>query len=100
MLSVKFPATKFLKSVSTTCIPNFPDSNLPSIFIYFEGDLKKQLIGPHEFRGMNLTVDELEWILGQFGAVPTKLEEDPRPKVRDVLFSKLKSKEDDSDNDW
>ncbi|PSN45207.1 Viral IAP-associated factor [Blattella germanica] len=101
-LSVKFPATKFLKSVSTTCIPNFPDSNLPSIFIYFEGDLKKQLIGPHEFRGMNLTVDELEWILGQFGAVPTKLEEDPRPKVRDVLFSKLKSKEDDlsDDNDW
>ncbi|KAJ9574657.1 hypothetical protein L9F63_008189 [Diploptera punctata] len=101
-LSVKFPATKFLKSVSTTCIPNFPDSNLPSIFIYFEGDLKKQLVGPLEFRGMNLTIDELEWILGQAGAVPTQLEEDPRPKVRDVLFSKLQNKGDDlsDDNDW
>ncbi|XP_069684658.1 viral IAP-associated factor homolog [Periplaneta americana] len=100
-LAVKFPATKFLKSISTTCIPNFPDSNLPSIFIYFEGDLKKQLVGPLEFRGMNITVDELEWILGQAGAVPTQLEEDPRPKVRDVLFSKLKCDDDLSDdNDW
>jgi len=45
---------------------------------------------------------ELEWILGQIGAVPTELEEDPRPKVRDVLFSKLESNGDDLDdvNDW
>jgi hypothetical protein len=44
---------------------------------------------------------ELEWILGQAGAVPTQLEEDPHPKVRDVLFSKLKSNGDDlSDDDW
>jgi hypothetical protein len=101
-LSVKFPATKFLKSISTTCIPNYPDSNLPSVLIYFEGDLKEQLVGPHKFRDMNLTVDELEWILGQTGAVPTELEGDPRPQVRDVLFSKLESNGDDlgDDNDW
>lgn len=45
---------------------------------------------------------ELEWILGQAGAVPTELEADPRPQVRDVLFSKLKSNDDDlsDDNDW
>ena len=44
---------------------------------------------------------ELEWILGQTGAVPTHLEEDPRPKVRDVLFSKLRNNDDLSDdNDW
>lgn len=101
-LAVKFPATKFLKSISSTCIPNFPDSNLPTIFIYFEGDLKKQMVGPLEFRGMNLTVDELEWMLGKAGAVQTLLEADPRPKVRDVMFSKLKCKDDDlsSDDDW
>jgi len=101
-LSVKFPATKFLKSISTTCIPNYPDRNLPSILIYFEGDIKEQLVGPRNFRDMNLTVDELEWILGQTGAVPTELEGDPRPKVRDVLFSKLESNDDDldDDNDW
>ena len=37
MLAAKFPTVKFLKSISTTCIPNYPDKNLPTIFIYLEG---------------------------------------------------------------
>lgn len=57
VLAAKFPATKFIKSISTTCIPNYPDKNLPTIFIYYEGDLKKQYVGPFELRGMSLTCD-------------------------------------------
>ncbi len=49
--------TKFLKSISTTCIPNYPDKNLPTIFIYHNGDMKKQHIGPIEFDGMNCSVE-------------------------------------------
>lgn len=56
-LAKKFPATKFLKSVSTTCIPNFPDKNLPTIFIYCEGDMKAQIAGPLSFGGTSLTKD-------------------------------------------
>jgi len=48
-LARKFPATKFVKSISTTCIPNYPDSNLPTIFIYYEGDLKQQFAGRRIF---------------------------------------------------
>jgi len=48
-LARKFPATKFVKSISTPCIPNYPDSNLPTIFIYYEGDLKQQFVGPRIF---------------------------------------------------
>lgn len=48
-LARKFPATKFVKSISTTCIPNYPDSNLPTVFIYHEGDLKHQFVGPRIF---------------------------------------------------
>lgn len=54
----------------------------------------------------NLLITELEWMLGKEGAVPTEIEEDPKPKVRDVLFSSLNAKVDkkeDSDddcNDW
>ncbi|XP_050465444.1 viral IAP-associated factor homolog [Cataglyphis hispanica] len=101
-LARKFPTTKFLKSISTTCIPNWPDSNLPTIFIYHNGNMMKQIIGPLEFRGMKLTEEELEWMLGQEKAIPTKITEDPRPKVRDVLFSTLKNKNDDFEdgNDW
>ena len=101
-LARKFPTTKFLKSISTTCIPNWPDSNLPTIFIYHNGNMVTQLIGPIELRGMKLTEAELEWMLGQPEAVPTKITEDPRPKVRDVLFSTLRPENDDlaESDDW
>lgn len=36
-MAAKFPTVKFLRSISTTCIPNYPDQNLPTVFVYFEG---------------------------------------------------------------
>ena len=56
-LANKFPDVKFLKSVSSVCIPNYPDKNLPTIFVYYEGDLKKQYVGPLVFGGMNFKQD-------------------------------------------
>jgi len=56
-LAQKFPCTKFLRSVASVCIPNYPDKNLPTIFIYREGEMKKQFIGPEEFGGLKLTRD-------------------------------------------
>ena len=57
VLARKFPQTKFLKSISTTCIANYPDRNLPTIFVYREGDMKAQFIGPLVFGGMSLKVE-------------------------------------------
>lgn len=94
-LAAKYPYTKFIKAVAQTCIPNFPEKNLPSIFVYFEGDMKKQFVGAHELRGTSLTCDELEYILGKVGAVNTTITEDPRPKIKDKLFSDLSGS-----NDW
>ncbi|XP_059084211.1 viral IAP-associated factor homolog [Tigriopus californicus] len=105
-ISAKFPTVKFLKSISTTCIPNYPDKNLPTIFVYFEGELKTQIVGPMSFRGMNLTVEEFEFMLGRTGAVDTTITEDPKPKVKDVMFSSLKDgrntqgDESSDENDW
>ncbi|RZC33247.1 NADH dehydrogenase [ubiquinone] complex I, assembly factor 7 -like [Asbolus verrucosus] len=94
-LAPRFPTVKFLKSISTTCIPNYPDKNLPTIFIYFEGELKNQIVGPLEFRGPNLTQDEFEYLIGKTGAIETSLKEDPRPAVKDKMFADLAST-----NDW
>ena len=63
-LAGKFPTVKFLRSISTTCIPNYPDQNLPTVFVYHEGEMKASLAGPHHFRGMNMTSDEFEFLLG------------------------------------
>jgi len=100
-LAGKFPTVKFLRSISTTCIPNYPDQNLPTVFVYHEGEMKASLAGPHHFRGMNMTSDEFEFLLGQTGAVPTEIKSDPTPKVKDVMFSSLRNNcdADSSDND-
>ncbi|XP_043491271.1 viral IAP-associated factor homolog [Polistes fuscatus] len=98
-LASKFPATKFLKSISTTCIPDWPDRNLPTIFVYYQGSMVKKFIGPIELGGMKLTEEELEWMLGETKAITTTLKANPRanrPQVKDVLFSELESDR----NDW
>jgi hypothetical protein len=44
--------------------------------------MKGQLVGPLEFRGMNLTESEFEFLLGRTGAIQTSIKEDPKPKVK------------------
>ncbi|XP_032649810.1 phosducin-like protein 3 isoform X2 [Chelonoidis abingdonii] len=90
-LARKFPDVKFIKAISTTCIPNYPDRNLPTIFTYFEGDIKAQFVGPLVFGGMNLTRDELEWKISESGAIKTDLEENPRKQIQDQLISSVRS---------
>merc|ERR1712123_109314 len=95
---------KFIKAISTTCIPNYPDKNLPTIFVYHEGKMKGQLVGPEQFRGMNLTQDEFEYLLGQTKAIETTIKDDPKPKVKDLMMSSLRGNQDDDDlaeeGDW
>jgi len=103
-LAPKFPCTKFLRAISTTCIPNYPDKNLPTIFVYYEGGMKGQMVGPMEFRGMNLTMDEFEYLIGKTGAIKTEIKDDPKPKVKDVMMSSLRGNRDHDDlsdeGDW
>ncbi|NXG29005.1 PDCL3 protein, partial [Dromaius novaehollandiae] len=89
-LARKFRDVKFIKAISTTCIPNYPDKNLPTIFVYREGDIKAQFIGPLVFGGMNLTRDELEWKIAESGAIKTDLEENPRKQIQDQLMSSIR----------
>lgn len=76
-LANKFPAVKFVKSISTTCVPNYPDKNLPTIFVYYENELKHQLIGPLAFNGMNFKLDDFEWKLHRMGVLRSELNRNP-----------------------
>uniref|UniRef100_A0A2K5EMN2 Phosducin-like protein 3 n=1 Tax=Aotus nancymaae TaxID=37293 RepID=A0A2K5EMN2_AOTNA len=81
-LARKFPDVKFIQAVSffflrrtilTTCMPNYPDRNLPTIFVDLEGDIKAQFISPLVF-----------------GIIKTDLEENPKKLIEDVLLSSVK----------
>merc|ERR1711879_162989 len=92
-LARKFPASKFIKSVATTCIPNYPDRNLPTLFVYFNGEMKAQIIGPNTFSN-NLSQDQLEWCLKEIGAVQSMMEQNPNKQTRDVITSSIRSSQD------
>jgi len=100
-LAHKFPEVKFLKSISTTCIPNYPDKNLPTLFVYKDGNMAHQFVGPINFGGMSLTCDQLEWKLHSIEVVKSELikEEIAKHEVRDVMMSSIRSSYKTSKND-
>ncbi|KAF8408393.1 hypothetical protein HHK36_007543 [Tetracentron sinense] len=48
-LATKYPATKFVKIISTDCIPNYPDRNLPTLLVYNNSAVKANYVGLHNF---------------------------------------------------
>uniref|UniRef100_A0A2K5HY30 Phosducin-like protein 3 n=1 Tax=Colobus angolensis palliatus TaxID=336983 RepID=A0A2K5HY30_COLAP len=86
----KFPDVKFIKVISTTCISNYRDINLPTGFVFLEGGIKSRFIGPLVSDGMNLMRDELEWKLSKSGAMKLDLEENPKKPIEDMLLSSVR----------
>ncbi len=74
----KFPSVKFLSIRSKSAIENYPDSNLPTLFVYKNGELTAQLIGLKEIGDKRTTALDLEWWLAKKGIVESELEENPR----------------------
>jgi hypothetical protein len=47
-LSAKFASVKFVSIVYNNCIPDYPDSALPCVLVYTNGDLARQIVGVQE----------------------------------------------------
>ena len=54
-LAVTHPGTKFVKIISTDCIPKYPDQNLPTVLLYRNTQLKQHLVGLLLYGGRNTT---------------------------------------------
>jgi hypothetical protein len=85
-LAPKFKQVKFLKIRSTMAVENWPNSRLPALFLYNEGEMKHQCIGINELGGKTLKAANMEWYLSCKGVVQTDLEEDP---VRTYVSGKI-----------
>ena len=68
---------------------------LSTIFVYHEGKLKAQIIGPQTFKN-NVSKDQLEWCFFEIGAVPSSMEKNPVDETRDIIKSSIRSS---ADND-
>ncbi|KAL6138264.1 hypothetical protein ACLB2K_063547 [Fragaria x ananassa] len=67
-LATKYPATKFVKIISTDCIPNYPDRNLPTLLVYNSGAVKANHVGMRSF-GRRCTPEGVALVLCQSNPV-------------------------------
>lgn len=74
-LAMKYPGTKFVKIISTDCIPNYPDRNLPTLLIYNNSNVKATYVGLHHFGGRHCTPEGVAFTLCQTDPVLKDREE-------------------------
>mmetsp|Transcript_8745 Transcript_8745/g.12717 ORF Transcript_8745/g.12717 Transcript_8745/m.12717 type:complete len:313 (-) Transcript_8745:189-1127(-) len=87
-LATKYTDIKFVSIPFNSAIENWPVENLPTIFCYYGGKLRCQLVGVDEFGGHGVNVGRVEWRLKELGVFDGyeelfDLEFDPEPDVID-----------------
>ena len=65
-------------------MPNYPDKNLPTVFVYKNGQLIVQWIGGGNF-GPNPPLEVVEWMLHEKTIITSDMEKDPRQKTEDMF---------------
>ncbi|GAB7353601.1 hypothetical protein MBLNU459_g4021t1 [Dothideomycetes sp. NU459] len=106
-LARKFGDVKFCEMQANLCIEGYPEKNTPTILVYKDGDIKKQVVTLRELKGDRTSIGDLEDLLRALGAVNAN---DARLQRRnepvDLPESGIKRGrgpglgQDDSDSDW
>jgi len=103
-LSKKFGDVKFCQMRADLCIEGYPDKNTPTVLIYKDGDIKRQIVTLRDLNGPRTSVQDLEKLLVDVGAV--KLGDSRlKRKTEDEGTQKSgirqgKTTGDDDDSDW
>ncbi|KAF2274893.1 thioredoxin-like protein [Westerdykella ornata] len=105
-LARKFGDVKFCQIRADLCIEGYPERNTPTVLVYKDGDIKKQLVTLREVGGVRCKAADIEKVLVEVGAVK---QTDPRLRrnreegEEEAGHSKIrqgKTSADDEDSDW
>ncbi|CAN4118427.1 unnamed protein product [Withania somnifera] len=102
-LATKYPVTKFVKIISTDCIPNYPDCNLPTVLVYNNGALKSNYVGLHSFgrrctpEGVALTLCQSDPVLNDGRSKKEQSREAVLDGVRKRFLEKVVAQHEDDD---
>lgn len=72
VLAPKFPEIKFVEITADRAIENYPESNCPTLLVYYNGDVIKKLITILELGGNDTTVSDFEALMIKVGALDEK----------------------------
>lgn len=79
-LAQKFGDIKFCQIRADMCIEGYPERNCPTVLVYKDGDIQRQLVTLRDLQGVRTKLEDLEQVLVQVGAVK---EGDSRIRRRD-----------------
>ncbi|KAF2150441.1 phosducin family protein [Myriangium duriaei CBS 260.36] len=104
-LATRFGDIKFCQMQANLCIEGYPDRNTPTILVYKDGDIKRQIVTLRELRGDKTTFRDMEKLLVGVGAVKvldTRLTKDvdEEPRKTNGIRDSSRKVGDDSDSDW
>lgn len=57
VLAAHFGDIKFCEMRGDMCIEGYPDRNTPTILVYRDGDIKRQIVTLRELAGLNTTIE-------------------------------------------
>ncbi|KAK7537300.1 phosducin family protein [Phyllosticta citribraziliensis] len=102
-LARDFGDIKFCKMRGNLCIEGYPDKNCPTVLIYKDGDIKRQIVTLRELNGPRTSTDDIKKVLLDLGALQHS---DPRLRRKDEDTEQGPKKirqsrnDDDEDSDW
>ncbi|QIW99214.1 hypothetical protein AMS68_004732 [Peltaster fructicola] len=110
-MATKFGDIKFCQMQANLCIEGYPDRNTPTILIYKDGDIKRQIVTLRELNGTRTNASDIENILRSIGAIDLQdfrlrdREEDRNNGERSSRLQSDNSRQrqrhqDDDDSDW
>ncbi|KAF2220269.1 thioredoxin-like protein [Elsinoe ampelina] len=104
-LAAKFGDVKFCQMQANLCIEGYPDRNTPTVLVYRDGDIKRQIITLKELNGDRTKATDLEAVLITTGAIKigdSRLTRRPVDDdfARSSMRNGTKKAGDESDDDW
>ncbi|KAJ4988920.1 phosducin family protein [Stagonosporopsis vannaccii] len=106
LLAPRFGDVKFCQMRADLCIEGYPDRNTPTVLVYKDGDIKRQIVTLRELGGVRTKVEDWEKVLVELGAVKvgdSRLsrrpgQEDEGEKTTGIRQGR--TMQDDGDSDW
>ncbi|TKA25987.1 hypothetical protein B0A50_05499 [Salinomyces thailandicus] len=112
-LAGKWGDIKFCQMAADLCIEGYPDKNTPTVLVYRDTNIRRQIVTLAELKGPKTGVEDVEAVLLGLGALQhgdvrlkKKRDEDgeggeePKRSLRGASTTKGASVEDGEDSDW
>lgn len=107
-LAKKYGEVKFCQIQANLCIEGYPDRNTPTILVYKDTDIRKQIVTLKELQGTATGLEDLEKVLLDVGALKhndmrlKKKDGDETQESNGRLRQGMvgRGKDDDEDSDW